>query len=167
MYKIGDHVVYGCQGVCCIAGTEERTIQGNKRLYYILHPLQQSEATYMIPTDNPAALAKMRPIITRQALDEMLADERTRESCWIADENQRKQRYRELIVSGDYAALLQMIHTLHQHKQQQIAAGRKVHMCDDNFLHDAQRLLTGEFSVVLGIAPDEVEAYVLNAMQNQ
>ena len=167
MYQIGDHVVYGCQGVCCIAGTEERTIQGNKRQYYVLHPIQQADATYMIPTDNPAALAKMRPIITRKALDEMLADEKTREFCWIEDENQRKQRYRELIVSGDYAALLQMIHTLHNHKKLQKAAGRKVHMCDDNFLHDAQRLLTGEFSVVLGIAPEQVEAYVLKALGDE
>lgn len=164
MYKIGDYVVYSCQGVCRIGAMEERNVQGNKRLFYVLHPVYQAEASYMIPSDNPAALAKLRPIITRQQLDMILADEMMRQSCWIADENQRKQRYRELIVGGDYAALVQMVHTLHQHKKQQREAGRKVHLCDDNFLHDAQRLLMGEFAVVLGIAPEHVESYVLNAL---
>lgn len=164
MYQIGEFVVYGCQGVCRIAAIEERTINRKKVSYYVLMPVEQTGATYMVPSENPATLAKLRPIISREMLDELLNSEKVQKTSWISDENLRKQRYRELITSGDYGALLQMIHMIHRHKAEQAAAGRKLHMCDDNFLRDAQRLLEGEFSIVLGIAPDQVGAYIIAAL---
>jgi CarD family transcriptional regulator len=75
-----------------------------------------------------------------------------RENVWIEDENRRKLRYRELITAGDRKELLQMVHTLHRHKEELALIGRKFHLCDDNFLHDAEKLLNSEFSRVLGIA---------------
>lgn len=57
-----------------------------------------------------------------------------------------------------------MIHALHRHKDTQQALGRKFHLCDDNFLHDAEKLLSSEFSVVLDISPDQVGAYILRVM---
>lgn len=164
MYQIGDLVVYGCQGVCRIVATEERSTERKNITYYVLVPVDQTGATYRIPTENPAALAKLRPIISREKIDALLQDEQVRKLCWISDENQRKQRYRELISSGDYKALLMMIHAIHQHKESQMEAGRKLHMADENFLRDAQRLLAGEFSVALGIAPEQVGTYILSAL---
>ena len=72
----------------------------------------------------------------------------------------RKQRYRELISSGDRGSLLCMVRTLYHHKMTQQEAGWKFHLCDENFLRDAQRLLDSEFSLILGIAPKEVGAYI-------
>jgi RNA polymerase-interacting CarD/CdnL/TRCF family regulator len=57
-----------------------------------------------------------------------------------------------------------MINTLHQHKKVQAEAGRKFHLCDENFLRDAEKLLNAEFSLVLGIQPADVGAYILSAM---
>ena len=42
-------------------------------------------------------------------------------------------------------------------------AGRKLHLCDENFMRDAEKLLNAEFSLVLNIAPNEVEGYILSA----
>mgnify|MGYP002517196277 CR=1 FL=1 len=39
------------------------------------------------------------------------------------------------------------------------------HLCDENFLRDAQRLLSVEFALVLGIAPEQVGEYVVRAME--
>ena len=111
------------------------------------------------------ALAKLSRVLEKDALIELLTSERIRENCWIADENQRKQRYRELITSGDRVALLQMISTLHQHKKEQAAAGRKLHLCDDNFLKDAEKLLNFEFSLVLGIQLSEVGNYIQSVLE--
>ncbi len=165
MYNVGDQVVYGIHGVCKVMAIEDRKVDHKKVTYLVLEPVEQEGATFLVPAGNPAAMAKVRPMITRQELEEMLHGENVREDSWIADENQRKQLYRELIVSGDRAALIRMVATLHRHKKAQIAAGRKFHLCDENFLRDAQRLLTGELSVVLGIAPGEVGEYVLKAME--
>lgn len=165
MYNVGDLVMYGIHGVCRVVDTEERTVDRKRVQYLVLEPQEQSSSRYMVPTGNPNAMAKLRPVLSRGELEALLTSAQVRQNAWIADENQRKQHYRDLIGSGDRAALLQMVHTLHAHKRAQAAAGRKVHLCDENFLRDAQRLLSTEFSVVLGIAPAEVGNYILSKME--
>ena len=99
-------------------------------------------------------------MLTRAELDELLVSVQTQQDSWIADENLRKQYYRELINSGDRVALIGIIRALHGHRESQLAAGRKFHLCDENFLRDAQKLLNSEFSLVLGIPQAEVAAYI-------
>ena len=70
------------------------------------------------------------------------------------------QYYRELICSGNPTQLLRMIYTLYFRKKQQLDTGRKLHLCDENFLRDAKRLIDSEFSFVLGIEPNEVGTYI-------
>lgn len=164
MFQIGDQVVYGIHGICRIIDLEERTVDRKKIPYFVLEPVEQPGARFYVPSQNPAALAKLRRIMDREELETLLASQQIRQNCWINDENRRKQRYRELIGSGDRVALLQMINTLHQHKKEQSAAGRKFHLCDENFLRDAERIFNAEFSVVLGIQPSEVGSYILNAI---
>ena len=164
MYQIGDQVMYGIHGVCKISDVEERTVDRKCVRYFVLEPSEQTGARYLVPTHNEAALSKLRPVLSREALDALLRSEEVRQDSWIADENQRKQHYRDLISSGDRTALLRMVRTLHKHKETLAAAGRKFHLCDENFLRDAERLLNTEFSLVLGIAPNEVSSYVLTAL---
>ena len=106
----------------------------------------------------------LRPVLSREELEDLLCSEIVREDAWIAEENARKQYYRTLVNSGDRAALLQMVRTLHLHKKQQEAAGRKFHQCDEGFLRDAQRLIDSEFSLVLGIEPNDVGEYLIDRM---
>lgn len=167
MFQIGDHVLYGIHGVCVIEDELERTVERKQVRYYVLEPLEQAGAQYFIPTHNEAALSKLRHVMSRDDLEQLLKSDEVRRNVWIEEENARKQRYRELISSGDRLALLQMICTLHKHKQAQTDAGRKFHLCDENFLRDAERLLNAEFSLVLGIDKDQVSAYVLQVMQEE
>ena len=164
MFQVGDQVVYGIHGVCRILEQEERMVDRKRIKYFALEPLDQPGARYYVPSENPAALAKLRHLISREDLEVLLSSDEIRENCWIPDENQRKQRYRELINSSDRVALLRMINSLHQHKKEQAAAGRKFHLCDDNFLRDAEKLLNAEFSLVLNIQPSEVGNYILCAL---
>lgn len=167
MFQLGDHVMYGIHGVCRITDVEERTVDHRQVSYFVLEPMEQSGSRYLIPTHNEAALSKLRPVMSRHELETLLCSDAVRLDTWIEDENMRKQRYRELINSGDRLALLQMIRSLHAHKQSQAAAGRKFHLCDENFLRDAERLLSAEFSLILGIAKDAVGEYVLSALQDE
>lgn len=164
MYQKGDRVVYGIHGVCRIVGTEVRTVDRKMVEYFALEPLDQPGARFYVPTQNQAALAKLRPVLDAQSLTALLHSQEARRDSWIADEGQRKLRYRELISSGDRAALLSMVGSLHRHKQAQAAQGRKFHLCDENFLRDAEKLLNSEFSLVLGIEPGKVGEYVKNAL---
>lgn len=160
MFACGDQVIYGIHGVCDVLDLEMRTVDRKKVEYYVLEPIEQPGARYYVPTQNQAAVAKLRPILSKQELDTLLRSEDTGKDSWIADENQRKQRYRELITSGDRAALICMIRTLHRQRSAQLASGRKFHLCDDNFLKDAEKLLSAEFALVLNIQPHEVGKYI-------
>ncbi len=162
MYSLGDYVVYGSHGVCRILELEERVVDRKKLQYYVLEPVEQVGARYLIPVHNEVAVGKLRPVLSREELDALICSEDVRADAWIPDENLRKQTYRDLIGSGDRAAMIRMIGSLYRHKEEQAAAGRKFHMCDDNFLRDAQKLLSSEFAHVLGIEPNAVGDYVLS-----
>lgn len=165
MYQCGDQVMYGIHGVCRILDLEQRKVDRKNIEYYVLEPVDQPDARFYVPTQNEAAVSKLRPVITQKELDDLLKSEDACADVWIADENRRKQYYRELICSGDRGALIQMVHTLHKHKAELLATGRKFHLCDENFLRDAEKLLNSEFSLVLNIQQDEVGSYVQRVMK--
>lgn len=160
MYQIGDQVVYGIHGVCAIVEVENRLVDRRRVEYFALEPLDQPGARFYVPTGNPAALSKLRPVLSRGELEELLASDSVRQDTWIQDEGRRKLYYRELINSGDRGALLSMVGSLYRHKEVQASLGRKFHLCDENFLRDAQKLLCSEFSLVLGLGQNEVNAYL-------
>lgn len=164
MYKENDRVVYGVHGVCSIIDLEYKIIDRKKVEYYVLAPIDQPEARFYVPTQNKTAVAKMSELLSKEELDALLQDSSVKTDCWISDENQRKQRYRELISGGNRNALINMVYTLHIHRKQQLASGRKFHLCDENFLRDAEKLLRCEFSVVLGIPQDQVNQYIKDAL---
>ncbi len=160
MYQIGQKVVYGVHGVCAIVAVEIKTIDRKKIAYFVLEPLDQPGARYYIPTENPVALSKLSPLLTKAELETMLAQSKATPNCWIADENQRKLRYRELIGSGDRQALVSMVYALRGHKKQQESQEKKFHLCDENFLRDAEKLLCAEFSLVLELSREETADFL-------
>lgn len=159
MYEVGQQVVYGIHGVCRIVDLEEKTVDRKRIAYFVLEPLEQPGTRYYIPSQNEAALAKLRPLMTPQTLQDMLGGCQLGDD-WIDDENRRKQYYRQIINGVDSPALLRMVHALHRHKLQLQALGRKLHLCDENFMRDAQRILSAELSIVLQIPVAEVPAYI-------
>ena len=165
MYQIGDQVVYGIHGVCRVVDQEERIVDRKKVVYMALEPVEQEGARYLIPTHNPVAMSKVKPMLTNEELTVLLESKEALEDNWIRDENWRKQTYRELISSGDRVRLMQMVRTLYRHKAEQLTAGRKVHICDDNFLRDAEKLLCSEIAAVSGITLEEAKLLLRKNMK--
>jgi len=164
MYQAGDSVVYGMHGVCDVTDLEEKVIDGKRISYLVLEPVGHPGSRYLVPAHNPAAVGKLRKMLSQAELQALLQSENIRQDCWIRDENLRKQTYRELIAGGDPEKLTAMVYTLYQHKKQQAALGRKVHLCDDNFLRDAEKLLTGEVSVVMELEPEQARQYIRSSL---
>ncbi len=165
MYQIGEKVLYGIHGVCCVVDQEQRTIDRKRIVYLVLEPLGQPGSRYLVPVANQAAMSKLSPMLSREELETLLKAEDVHTAQWVRDENQRKQYYRELINSGNRVALLKMCNALYRHREEQHAAGRKVHQCDDNFLRDAEKLLCGEISLVMDMAFDEAKRYLQQSLQ--
>lgn len=160
MFEIGELVVYGVHGVCRVTEMREQTVGGKKQKYLVLKPVNSKATEYFVPTGNPAAMAKLFPLATREKLEALLASEEIRTSVWIPDENRRKQVYREMISGGSREKLMQAVFTLYQQKAIQKAAGRRLHMCDEGFLHDAEKRLAEEIENVMELDAPEAIAYL-------
>ena len=165
MFSVGNRVVYGMHGVCDILETKEQIVDRKTVTYLVLEPLGLPGTRYMVPTHNPAALGKLKRILTREQMEQLLDSPVVREDFWIREEAQRKQTYRELIGSGNREKLMGMVPTLYRHKAEQAAAGRKVHQCDENFLRDAEKLLAGEIAFVFNITQEQAKAYLRQKLQ--
>lgn len=165
MYQIGSLMIYGIHGVCRVVRQETQVLDRKAVTYLVLEPVGQEGSRYMIPTHNDTAMAKLRPILTPQELEELICSREVRSGSWNRDENARKQSYRELIACGDPMKLMREVHTLYGHKKSQQEAGKKVHMADDNFLRDAERILSGEISVIMDFSPEEAKAYLRSSLK--
>ena len=165
MYQIGDKVLYGMHGVCLVAELENRRMDGKKITYLVLEPAGQSGSRFLVPTHNSAAMAKVRPVLSREELETLLSSDSILEDSWVKDETQRKQLYRELITSCDRQRLAQMICSLYRYRTMQTAVGKKVHMCDENFLRDAEKILAGEIACTLEIPSGEALKYLRSKLK--
>ena len=160
MYSLGEKVIYGVQGVCVVTDLEHRTIDGKQVTYLVLEPPEQSGSRYLVPTHNAAAMAKVRPILSPEELEAMLVSGKGRTDVWIAEEGRRKQSYKELITSNDREQLSCMVAALYRHRAALTAAGKKIHMSDDNFLRDAEKILSGEIAAALNQTPSDALKYL-------
>jgi len=155
MHRIGDQVIYGSHGVCRITGMEKQLVNKRFVTYLVLEPTGQTGTRYLVPTDNGAAMTKLRSILTREEMEALLRSDTVREGKWLTDENQRKQLYRELITSGDRVELMRMLCLLYRYRNLRTVAGKKIHLADENFLREAQRLISGEISAVMEMSMED------------
>lgn len=165
MYQSGEFVVYGIHGVCRVLGKEKQLVNRKRTEYLVLEPMAQNESKFYLPTQNPTAMGKLKAVLSRDEMDVLMTSEEIRQDCWIQEENLRKQHYRDLIGSGDRVALLRMVSSLYRYKDEQAAAGRKFHQCDDNFLRDAEKLLCSEISLVMELEPEKAREYLRNQLR--
>ena len=160
MYQVGELLVYGSHGVCRFLKEDRQVVDRKMVTYLVLEPLGQENARFMVPAHNPVAISKLRKLPQREELEALLDPPEIRNEAWVTDENRRKQLYRELIGSGDRERLLSMMRAIVRHKEAQAAAGRKCHICDDNFLRDAEKLMIGQIAVVMEMDQEEAKTFL-------
>ena len=68
------------------------------------------------------------------------------ESLWIENEEVRKAQYQEILASGNRAGLIGMLKALYLHQREQQEKGRRLHMSDDHFFKEAEKMLHEEFA---------------------
>ena len=160
MYQSGTYVIYGIQGVCRVVGTEVQRVNRKRTEFLVLEPLAKTESRFYLPLQNAAAMEKLKPVMSRDELVNLLVSPDIRQGNWISEENRRKQYYRELVTGYDRMALLQMLSSLYRYKDEQLAFGRKFHQCDDNFMRDAERILSVAVALTMELTVEEARHYL-------
>ena len=162
-YNIDDYVVYGREGICKIIDIRLEAFGGiEKREYYILEPLYNKNSVSYIPVDAPELMTKMRNVLTPVEVDKVIDMSEEYNDKWIENTNERYEKFRDIISNGSCTDILRIMKQLFIHKEEVAKINRKFYANDDKILTDAQRIITDEFSFVLGIDRKDVIPYIRN-----
>lgn len=164
-FSLGDTVLYGVHGVCKIASMEEKTMGGETRAYYVLKPVYEENSTVYIPVDNEALKAKLKRILSPEEIYALIRSMPEEDSIWVEDEAQRKDRYQKILAKGDRAELIRLIKTLYLHSQSQTEKRKKLHISDEHFMKEAEKMLYEEFAHVLCISREQVLPFIMEQIQ--
>jgi len=166
MFKVKDVVVYGSQGVCEIIGIEDQKVGGEVKKFFVLKPKDDKGATCYVPTWNEKAWGKMRRVMTPNEINSMIDSMPDKKPNWIDNENERKETYRQILASGDQAAIISMVQALFSHKKEREADGKRLHMSDEHFMKDAEQILYNEWQYVLKVDKAGLMAYIFERIEN-
>ncbi len=164
-FQVNDSVLYGSEGVCRIADICEQDFLGARAEYYVLKPVYTPGSTVFVPVANETLTAKMRRILSPDEIRSLIKTMPDEATLWIDDDNARRARYAEILQNGDRAELVGLIKALYHRREAQQAKGRKLHVADERYLHDAEKVLYDEFAHVLCIKRDEVLPFILEQIQ--
>ena len=160
MLKLNSYVIYGDNGVCLVADKRKEKFAGVIREYYILKPQGNEGATLFVPTDNEELLSKMRAILSKKEILDIIHSLPGDEIPWEEDNKVRGEYYNEVFDRGDRRELLLLIKALYTHKKVRKEEGKKLWTIDENAMKHAESLVYEEFATVLGIKPEEVVDFI-------
>ena len=156
MFKIGDTVVYGAQGICKIDSVETKLIGRQKQDYYVLKPIFNQNTSVFVPVDNEALTAKMLSALTKAQINGLAKKVTDIEVIKASDENQKRELYKSILSSSNRERLVSLIKTIRFERDTRREAGKKLNISDEQILRKAEMLLYNELAFVYGAAPEEV-----------
>jgi len=159
--------MYGAEGVCRIADISVQNMHGEEVEYYVLKPVNGGNSTIFVPTGNETLTARMKRVMSEDEICDLIKTMSGEDEDWIDNDNMRKQHYRDIIAEGNRAELVKMIKAIYLHGQERNKIGKKLHLSDEKFLKDAEKLLYDEFSHVLKIKREDVIPYIMEHISNQ
>ena len=167
MYKIGDNVVYGQNGVMTVLDIRKETVLGEERKYYVLHAHGTGEDSLtFVPCDNVRLTAEMRPLMTVEEVNVLLDEvKKAPDFAWIEDSRLRNTAFKKLLIGADYAELLRMIFAIEEKLGERAETGKRSYLSDEVIMKKAKRLVFSEFSCVLGFDYEETEQYIAEKLK--
>lgn len=160
MFQIDDTVIYGAEGVFKVKEISYMEFAGEQKEYYVLKSLYNENSTIFVPTDKETLIAKMRKILSKEEIYDIVKSMPDEDLIWIEDEGERLQVYKEILMKGDHRHIVKLIRTLYLHGQKLKEMGKNLHKVDERFLKDAERILYDEFAYVLKIKPEQVLPFI-------
>lgn len=156
MYKIGDHVVYGSNGVCLVTDVCASPFdKKDERTYYVLKPVSGARSSVIYtPVGNPHVL--MRPLMDAAALDSLLLRVDEIPLLEVPNEKSRREAYRTVIASGQLEALVALIKTVMERRVAFSGTQRRLPEFEMEYDGQARRHLFAELSLVLGRPTEEL-----------
>lgn len=165
MFETGEYVIYGNTGICRVMGITTMEMEGisKNRLYYILRPDGQTEGKIFTPVDNRKMV--MRKIMSREEVEDLIAEIPDIEVLDVANDKLREEKYKECIRSCECKDLVRIIKTIYLRKKERVSQGKKVTAVDERYLKIAEENLYAELSMLLGVPKNKMESYITSRVE--
>ena len=162
MYKIGDNIVYGSNGVMTVVDIKNDDITGEVKTYYLLteYGRPASSVTY-VPMDNERLVSSMHLVLTAEEVESAFCEAQAMADIpWVAEGRARAEGYKSIVKRVNRAEMLSMIRTIHKTGLSRAALGKKNFIADENVMNRAEAILALEFSISLGISETEARELI-------
>lgn len=159
MYKVGDLVVYSSHGICRVDDICEKTILGEKKKYYELHPMVDSKLTISVPVDSDKV--NMLELLNSEEAQNIIESFKLPGMEWIELDNHRYEVYSSVLKSGERTEIAKVANTLLRNKLNVEEVGKKFHEKDKKLLASIQSVLFTQLAFSLKTTVDLVEEQII------
>ena len=164
-FSKNDAVVYGNNGICIVEDIKIMKFGKDDALYYVLKPKSNKGSTLYVPLDKENLVSKMRKILTREEIDNILQSD-AKELSWPKNRLERSALFGGIVSRCDTGELLMMIKCIYLERDEKLSQGKSLSASDENFLRTGEKLIGEEFSFSLGCTDDEVKEYIKTKINN-
>lgn len=165
MFKKGDYVVCGKNGVCQVLDidTPDFLWADRGKKYYVLQPVYMPSGRVYIPVEQNRVV--MRRALGRKEVDALIASIPDIELIPITNEKTCEEKYRECLYKNECREWVRILKTTYARRRRRNQDGRKITSIDYKYQKLAEENLYGEFALALGIERDRVEDYIADQIK--
>ena len=166
MFKVGNYIIYGANGVCKVEKVGKLDITGipADRDYYTLSPVYASGMIYT-PIDNTAIV--MRDVIGKKEAEEFLNKIDTLEAVWDDSDKKREEMYKDALKSCELSKMVKIMKTLNKIRVMREANGKKVTNSDEKYFTTACDKVSGEIAIALDREKQDVAGQIINMIEQE
>lgn len=159
MYKVNDYVMYISTGVCQVIDIiTEKQLSSSEVEYYVLEPVYNKSMVIKTPVNNQKVV--MRDVISKDKALSLISKASKDTPEWIENDKERFQEFKAALREGTSEAWMRIVNTLELKKEEKIVQGKRLTKVDDDTMKIAKKQLYEEFSVALGMSPEDGLSYV-------
>ncbi|MCQ2545742.1 MAG: CarD family transcriptional regulator [Clostridia bacterium] len=161
-FEQGQLLVYGTNGICTVDSVDLMSFSDGmpKEMYYVLRQYRNQENTFFVPLKNEKLTSKMREIMQKEDIEDILMGLSDDDVKWVKDRRERVEYLKGILHDGVSQKLLSMIILIYNQKRKLEKEGKKLPVTEAGILKSAEKLVEEEFGWVLGMEPEEVPKFI-------
>lgn len=164
MFKVGDVVKYGVNGICKISDITVKDFCGEATEYYVLESMTGYASTFFVPTANVQLTSRMQHLLSREEALEVISELPKARLEWIENDKERAVAFADILTSNDRRDILRLSGLLYQKKHELESRGKKLHIADERIMLEAERIIGDELSTVLGMKKSEIPTFIAETL---
>lgn len=161
MLTIGTYVIHEKYGICLVKEIQKDMKVGTKRNdYFVLKPVYSPTSSVYIPLASKTAEEKLRELPSAEKILGLLKSGSSLE--WIEDSKTRSDMFEKILSEGNRKNILEMIKCIEEKKAELEKQSKRLRISDETVLKNAEKIISEEFSFILGIPKENVGEYIIN-----